>query len=393
MITSATVLLACDDPFTSRMLDEEARRTQGVDLIAIEEGEDVAALAREICADAVICGTTVGFKDGLEICRALRADGRSARSLVLLLTTEGDRKTKAAAIQSGVDGFLTVPIDPEDVRAALLLTQRTRALRDRLKQLDARLRETGRHVDQVVTLLVSLIDAGRPGASVRGETAAHLARQVAERFGIPTPLVRELDIAARLHEIGNVVNPSATAQLDPEDAPADEGPAFALASRAVVSQLDWLSGPADVIGSMCENWDGTGLPDRLCKGQIPLRSRILRVVIDYLNGLEDPSIPDASCVMTNLRAHTGTLYDPLVVLHLQAEVGTQTDTEPMQSGSATQVHIGDLKEGMTLAADLYTSSGVKLLASRAVLSRSTLETIKRRHQVDPIVSGAWIQSD
>jgi hypothetical protein len=45
---------------------------------------------------------------------------------------------------------------------------------------------------------------------------------------------------------------------------------------------------------------------------------------------------------------------------------------------------------MVLAEDLFTSSGVKLLRKGAGVSKPMLEAIQRRHQVDPILEGAWV---
>ena len=385
------VLVACDDPFTTRVLTEEAKLCSEIRLRVTRDGREVQDLALETSADAVICGAMVGDEDGLEICRALKADGRTAHSFVILLSVTGDRDRKADALETGVDGFLTVPLEPEDVRATLRQAQRVRDLRDRLLQFDARLKETGRHVDQVVSLLANLIDSRLPGASFRGETLAGLARRVADRFAIPEHLKRELDMAARLQEIGKVVSPATAAQLAPGDAPASNGPTYAMVSRAVLSQLDWLAGAAEVVGSMGENWDGTGLPDRIRKGQIPLRSRILRVLVDFLDALADPSLPEAAAVVSRLNELSGTLYDPLVLVHFQAEIGARPD--PNQPSDKTQVLIGELREGMILASDIYTSSGVKLLAQGAVLNEATLDVIRRRHQVDPVVSGIWICQD
>jgi hypothetical protein len=46
---------------------------------------------------------------------------------------------------------------------------------------------------------------------------------------------------------------------------------------------------------------------------------------------------------------------------------------------------------MVLAADLSTSSGVKLLAKGAAISSSVLDVIQRRHLADPIIDGVWIR--
>ena len=76
--------------------------------------------------------------------------------------------------------------------------------------------------------------------------------------------------------------------------------------------------------------------------------------------------------------------------HLKAVI----DTAPDLPATDDLLHIGisDLQAGMTLAADLRTSSGVKLLAGGSILTERTLELIKQRHKADPLVEAADFQA-
>jgi hypothetical protein len=60
-------------------------------------------------------------------------------------------------------------------------------------------------------------------------------------------------------------------------------------------------------------------------------------------------------------------------------------------GSSVLVPIVDLEPGMVLAEDLYTDSGLKLLARGTQLTPSSLEIIRRRHRAEPILHGAAIR--
>ena len=119
MNSGITVLLACDDPFATRGLSEEVRQIPEMDLTVTIDGQGVIDLALELSPELIICGSTVGDSDGFEICRAIKADGRIARALLVFLSAHGDREMKGEALKSGVDAFLTVPLDPEDVHAVL----------------------------------------------------------------------------------------------------------------------------------------------------------------------------------------------------------------------------------------------------------------------------------
>ncbi len=388
MTPAVTVLLACDDPFATRGLSEEVRQIQDMDLTVTIDGDGVLDLVLELSPDLIICGATVGDADGLEICRSIKSDGRIAHAHLVFLAPHGDRDAKDDALQAGIDAFLTVPLDPEDVRAMLKQAERLASQRDQILQSDVRLKTAGRDTEQLVTFLVSLIEAQMSGAASRGETLANLAGKIADRFKIPSHLLQDLDTAARLQEIGKIVDPANAPHVALEHRPACTGPYYTVVSAAVLAQLDLLSGAAEVVGAMCENWDGTGLPDRLRKGQIPLRSRILRVLADFLDEMPDPDLPKAANVLSQLKAQGGTLYDPLVIVHLRSVLGDE-DGSDIADGN-TQLTVADLKEGMVLAEDMFTSSGVMLLARGAVLTDATLEVIKYRNQVDPVVSGVSV---
>ena len=62
---------------------------------------------------------------------------------------------------------------------------------------------------------------------------------------------------------------------------------------------------AELIGGIFENWDGTGHPDRLRQGQIPLRSRILRILIDYQGLLQSGAAATPVAAGTPRRSSEG----------------------------------------------------------------------------------------
>jgi hypothetical protein len=85
----------------------------------------------------------------------------------------------------------------------------------------------------------------------------------------------------------------------------------------------------------------------------------------------------------------GTAYDPLVLVHLAAVVeGLQASGGAARSAT---IPISELREGMVLAEDLYTESGVKLLKRGTVLTAAALDTIRRRHRFEPILRGAAVR--
>ena len=255
---------------------------------------------------------------------------------------------------------------------------------------DALERALARRLDQVVAMLESLLDLSRPGAVERGRRLAGSAVQLAERFEIPEQFVPELALAARLHEIGMLADRPVRPGLAPV---VPDTWRYTVVSRTVLDHVDDLHGAALLIEAVRENWDGSGFPGRLQQGQIPFRSRILHVLIDFYAELDRSGVQgrpmSAADAVARLAAHAGTWYDPVVISQLEASISGGDDLEEEPARIALPVN--ELVAGMVLAEDLCTSSGMKLLARGHTITPGCLDVILQRHQADPVIAGAWVQ--
>jgi hypothetical protein len=250
-------------------------------------------------------------------------------------------------------------------------------------------RTLARRLDQVVVMVETLLDLAWPGASERGRRLAGAAVQLAERFDVPSAFIPDLALAARLHEIGRLAD-------HPEASPsgADLEPwRSVVVSKRVLESVDEFRGAALVIEAIRENWDGSGFPERLQRGQIPFRSRILRVLIDFYAELDHAARvgqpASAADTAERIAVHSGTWYDPVVVSQLEASVGGGSEVD--DAPARLVLPVSELAAGMVLEEDLCTSSGVKLLSRGSTLTQGTLDVILRRHQSDPVLHGAWVR--
>jgi response regulator RpfG family c-di-GMP phosphodiesterase len=262
-----------------------------------------------------------------------------------------------------------------------------RADQAELKQLHESLRAS---FDQLLQLMARVLDMRLPGAAERGRRIAELARKVADRFGVPTTHLNDLEVAARLHELGKVVWSQAEAEATPTARALGDWK-YIVGTRAVFSQVEGLAGATELVGALYENWDGSGHPDHLQSGQIPLRSRILRVLVDLFATLGSRANPAMTDALEELQDQAGTRYDPMVIVHLRAVLQGANDGDVR--GKHVVVPVPELKAGMVLAEDLCTDSGLKLLARNTRLTAPTLEVILRRHAAEPLANGATITRD
>jgi putative two-component system response regulator len=387
----SSVLLVDDDPTTLAHFRHVLEHEPALRVATATNGREGLALTRELRPDLIVSDYQMPEMNGFEFCRQVKADPELAGCLFVVLSGFSDTALKVRGLNLGVDDYLTKPIEVPEliarVRASLRLKRlqdQLRGDRDEVQQLHV---ELERSFDQLLHLLIHLVDLGLPGAAERGIGLADLTAKLSERFDIPFELLGDLRVAARLHEIGQVVDAAHHTPGAP-DLPTWH---HAVVAAALLEQVERLKGPAELIRWTSENWDGTGQPDHLVSGQIPLRSRLLRVAGDFLHhvgGTRRLAARTPEQAIELLKSHSGTWYDPLALVYLESVVLDR----PREEWESTRVPVGvdQLRTGMVLAADLSTSGGVKLLAKGATISESVLQVIQRRHAADPIIDAVWV---
>lgn len=113
-----TVLVADDDlsilDFTSRVVTKAGHR-----VVKAERGDVALELVRKERPDLAFLDVLMPGLDGLEVCKAIRADAALARTPVILLSAMGEDRLFAAAKEAGADGYLTKPMRLDAMRALL----------------------------------------------------------------------------------------------------------------------------------------------------------------------------------------------------------------------------------------------------------------------------------
>jgi putative two-component system response regulator len=387
----ATVLLASADDALVHDFRAMLALEPGICPLLTPRADEVRALVQDRQPNLVIVDHELVGDRAFDLCRSLRTQPGMAEAMIVLVVSQDSAEFKRLGLAVGVDEYLTRPVQPADLLAKVRWMQRVKRVNDELRtdrqELERLQVELRRGFDHLLELLVSLLDMRLPGAAARGERTLELARGLAERFEIPASMCRDLDIAARLHEMGRVLAPG-----DGPDAetslPAVHDTRSVLATRALLQRVDGLRDAGDLVGAIFENWDGSGCPSHLQQGQIPLRSRILRVIIDFTTALAAPGNASADEIMDRLEERRGSCYDPMVIVQLREMLASGPQRELRDS--RIRLAVPDLEAGMVLAEDLCTDSGLKLLARGTRLSSSVLETIWRRHRLEPLLEGATV---
>jgi DNA-binding response OmpR family regulator len=87
---------------------------EGFRVLAANNGDRALALARAEFPDVIVLDWMMPGKDGLQVCRELRADSdpRLAEVPVVLITGRSDAADTATGFDAGVTDYLTKPFKP-----------------------------------------------------------------------------------------------------------------------------------------------------------------------------------------------------------------------------------------------------------------------------------------
>ena len=124
-----TILMVDDDPDIIRLLTV-ALQPEGFCLLSASDGDTALQIARAQRPDLLLLDWNMPGRDGLEVCRALRADPDPLlrQVPVVLLTAHDEAEDTAAGFAAGVTDYVTKPFKPTHVRSrvhAWLVRSRT----------------------------------------------------------------------------------------------------------------------------------------------------------------------------------------------------------------------------------------------------------------------------
>ena len=107
------VLLVEDDPKIRGTVELYLRR-EGYEVATADDGVRALEVARDVKPHLVLLDLMLPRMDGLEVCRALLADGDAAIIMMTARSTEDDKLT---GLDLGADDYVTKPFSPRELMA------------------------------------------------------------------------------------------------------------------------------------------------------------------------------------------------------------------------------------------------------------------------------------
>src|SRR5690606_784868 len=131
----------------------------------------------------------------------------------------------------------------------------------------------------------SLISQRLPRSRQTNKEVISLVVTFAKSKNLPQKLIDDLAMAAALYNVGKLTWEDALIALPPETMvreQRDRYRQYPTTGEQLLMALEPMQDAAAMIRQHQERWDGTGFPEGLAGMSIPLGSRILKLVVDYV---------------------------------------------------------------------------------------------------------------
>ena len=183
---------------------------------------------------------------------------------------------------------------------------------------------------QSTDVLLKVLSERHTGLRTHLGSVAGLAERIAERLGVGEHEIKQISLAAKLHDIGKTAIPD---EILNKPGPLDQDEWEFMRRHTVIGERIILAAPslapsAGLVRSSHERFDGTGYPDALNGGAIPLGASII-AVCDAFDAMVSKRPYRAAMstgdAVVELRRCAGTQFDPTVVEAFCA-VAEETDT-------------------------------------------------------------------
>jgi two-component system, OmpR family, alkaline phosphatase synthesis response regulator PhoP len=130
---------------------------EGYQVQTVATGEAALVAARRELPDLVLLDLMLPGVDGLEVCRKLKADPKTAPAPIIMLTAKGEDADIVTGLELGADDYVTKPFSPR----VLIARIRTVLRRGEAEVVDQ---------EPIVKAHDIVIDSSRHEVSINGET-------------------------------------------------------------------------------------------------------------------------------------------------------------------------------------------------------------------------------
>lgn len=115
---SATVLVVDDEKDLVDLVRYHLEKS-GLKCLEAHDGETALKVAKDRIPDLVVLDLMLPGMDGLEICRRLRKEPKTANVAIIMLTAKAEEVDRVVGLEMGADDYMVKPFSPRELAARI----------------------------------------------------------------------------------------------------------------------------------------------------------------------------------------------------------------------------------------------------------------------------------
>lgn len=265
-------ILVVDDNPDVVLLMQELLASRGYDAVAVSQASAAEAEIQRHPPDLVLLDVVMPGKSGYEVCREIKDNPATRLIPVVLITGLSDREDRLRGIEAGADDFLNKPIFAEELFARVKSLLKLKEFTDELES-----------AENVLCTLGLSVEARDPYTEGHCERLARYASDLGSHMRLDEESLVALRRGGYLHDLGKIVVPDEILKKGSNLTPAEWEimKKHPVTGETICKPLKSLRLVLPIIRSHHEHPNGSGYPDGLRDGSIPLLARVLQVVDVY----------------------------------------------------------------------------------------------------------------
>jgi two-component system alkaline phosphatase synthesis response regulator PhoP len=128
------ILIVEDEKDIVKMLEYNLKK-EGFRTISAQDGEDALEYAVREHPDLIILDLMLPGMDGLEVCKELKKETKTASIPIIMLTAKAQESDKVVGLELGADDYVTKPFSPRELIARIKAVLRRAKEKDKLPEV------------------------------------------------------------------------------------------------------------------------------------------------------------------------------------------------------------------------------------------------------------------
>lgn len=333
--------------------------------------------------------------NGFQICKKAKETDEKNHRYVIIITGNNDKDMNLKAIQSGADDFLNKPFGIDEIVTKLRVAQKIVNLNVTINENKAEIKRLNEEIEKDTEKMISILKKFQEAKFPHLEKTLNFFKEACEYVAYElldeqtelNNILKAVDLIfiGKVFLPDNLLNTPVMSDGFVRGATMEKVPYFAK------DMLDGIRGyeeVANILFHIWENFDGSGIPEKIQGWQIPLGSRILRVILDYYELVNYKKVGARKAVEI-LELESRRLYDYRIVTLFDQFLASKgigsTEKE-------APIRPREMVEDMVLTRSIITNSGLKILGAGTVLDEENIQKIINIIETDPIIGKIWVKS-